>query len=108
MLLETFEPGELVSTYTIDKIVGGGSGGATLPRRVARFVVTRGEDLYLKMLLVDNLMHADLHPGNILLHAPPHADPTLVLIDAGMVRRSTMARRPAPPPHPTQAPGLPR
>jgi len=87
VLLETFEPGELVSTYTIDKIVGGGSGGATLPRRVARFVVTRGEDLYLKMLLVDNLMHADLHPGNILLHAPPHADPTLVLIDAGMVAR---------------------
>ena len=92
VLLETFEPGELVSTYTIDKIVGGGSGGATLPRHVARFVVTRGEDLYLKMLLVDNLMHADLHPGNILLHAPPHADPTLVLIDAGMVR--PMARRP--------------
>ena len=86
VLLETFEPGELVSTYTIDKIVGGGSGGATLPRHVARFVVTRGEDLYLKMLLVDNLMHADLHPGNILLYAPPHADPTLVLIDAGMVR----------------------
>ena len=87
MLLETFEPGELVSTYTIDKIVGGGSGGATLPRHVARFVVTRGEDLYLKMLLVDNLMHADLHPGNILLHAPCGAAPTLVLIDAGMVAR---------------------
>jgi len=87
VLLESFEPGELVSTYTIDKIVGGGSGGATLPRHVAHFVVTRGEDLYLKMLLVDNLMHADLHPGNILLHAPPRADPTLVLIDAGMVAR---------------------
>ena len=86
MLLETFEPGELVSTYTIDKIVGG-SGGATLPPSVARFVVTRGEDLYLKMLLVDNLMHADLHPGNILLHAPCGAAPTLVLIDAGMVAR---------------------
>ena len=37
--------------------------------------MTRGEDLYLKMLLVDNLMHADLHPGNILLHAPPHKAP---------------------------------
>ena len=30
-------------------------------------IVSRGEDLYLKMLLVDNLMHADLHPGNILV-----------------------------------------
>jgi hypothetical protein len=100
VLLESFEPGELVSTYTIDKIVGGGSGGATLPRHVAHFVVTRGEDLYLKMLLVDNLMHADLHPGNILLHAPPRADPTLVLIDAGMVRTAphrTAPHRTAPP-----------
>lgn len=29
--------------------------------------MTRGEDLYLKMLLSDGLMHADLHPGNILI-----------------------------------------
>jgi len=38
-----------------------------LPLDLAHFVVTRGEDLYLKMLLLDGLMHADLHPGNILL-----------------------------------------
>jgi hypothetical protein len=31
------------------------------------FVVSKGVDVYLKMLLKDNLMHADLHPGNILL-----------------------------------------
>jgi predicted unusual protein kinase regulating ubiquinone biosynthesis (AarF/ABC1/UbiB family) len=30
---------------------------------LAHFIVSRGEDMYLKMLLVDNLMHADLHPG---------------------------------------------
>ena len=29
----------------------------------AHFLVTKGEDLYLKMLFQDNLMHADLHPG---------------------------------------------
>ena len=55
VLLETFEPGELVSTYTIDRVLG--QGGAVLPHHIARFVVTRGEDIYLKMLLVDNLMH---------------------------------------------------
>jgi len=38
---------------------------------VAHFVVTKGEDLYLKMLLQDNLMHADLHPGNILVELKP-------------------------------------
>jgi aarF domain-containing kinase len=34
---------------------------------LAHFIVTAGEDTYLKMLLQDNLMHADLHPGNILI-----------------------------------------
>ena len=42
------------------------NGGSQLD--VAHFIVTRGEDLYLKMLLQDGLMHSDLHPGkpNIL------------------------------------------
>ena len=34
---------------------------------IAHFIVTTGQDIYLKMLLQDNLMHADLHPGNILI-----------------------------------------
>ena len=43
------------------------------------------------MLLVDNLMHADLHPGNILLDAPAHRPPRIVLLDVGMVARLTKA-----------------
>jgi aarF domain-containing kinase len=35
---------------------------------LAHFIVSKGTDIYLKMLLNDNLMHADLHPGNILIH----------------------------------------
>jgi len=42
-------------------------GNDLVPLPVAKFLVTTGLGLYLKMLLVDNLMHADLHPGNILL-----------------------------------------
>lgn len=62
--------------------------------RTAHMVVTRGEDLYLKMLLQDNLMHADLHPGNILLQRKGAYDPVsggsnefdkIVMVDAGMV-----------------------
>jgi predicted unusual protein kinase regulating ubiquinone biosynthesis (AarF/ABC1/UbiB family) len=73
---------------------------------LAHFVVTTGEDTYLKMLLQDNLMHADLHPGNILIEKILHpAEPSedeadvdevvesesikglkIVLVDAGMVR----------------------
>ena len=66
VLVETFEPGELVSKYTVEKTLGLES-GQQLPEDLAHFIVSRGEDTYLKMLLVDNLMHADLHPGNILL-----------------------------------------
>ena len=40
---------------------------------------------HLQMLLADNFIHADMHPGNILLRTRKGDTPTLVLIDAGMV-----------------------
>ena len=86
VLVESFEPGVLVSKYTIEHNLGV-AGGEALDRRTAHFVVSRGEDTYLKMLLADNLMHADLHPGNILLHAPRARRPQLVMLDLGMVAR---------------------
>jgi aarF domain-containing kinase len=39
-----------------------GKGDQIWPVDLAKFIVTNGLSLYLKMLLVDNLMHADLHP----------------------------------------------
>jgi aarF domain-containing kinase len=90
VLVESFEPGELVSKYTLGKALGL-AGQEQLPRDLAHFVVSRGEDLYLKMLLMDNLMHADLHPGNILLDARRGQDPRIVLLDVGMVARLTAA-----------------
>ena len=88
VLIESFEPGELVSKYTLQKALGM-EGGDALRKDLAHFVVARGEDVYLKMLLVDNLMHADLHPGNILVHTPSGRPPVLSLIDLGMVARLT-------------------
>ena len=78
---------------------GGGEGGATeaskplqpliqpLSQADATHVVRTGKETYLQMLLADNFIHADMHPGNILLRtsACGTAPPTLVLIDAGMV-----------------------
>jgi hypothetical protein len=48
---------------------GGGSGEEKMEveESTGLFIVSKGVDTYLKMLLKDNLMHADLHPGNILL-----------------------------------------
>jgi aarF domain-containing kinase len=76
VLVESYLPGHSVA------LLYENPPGEVTPRdgaypRKAHFTVTRGEDLYLKMLLQDNLMHADLHPGNILLDAPdpgPSAD----------------------------------
>lgn len=50
-------------------------------------VVRAGKEAYLQMLLVDNFIHADLHPGNILLRQTPGRWPRLTLVDAGMVDR---------------------
>lgn len=76
---------------------------------LSHFVVTKGEDIYLKMLIEDNLMHADLHPGNILLeisskagnhkitdkHIPNFEDTyfSISLVDAGMVARLTNSQK---------------
>jgi aarF domain-containing kinase len=83
------------------------------PFETARFIMTTGLNLYLKMLLVDNLMHADLHPGNIIfsidqadelatmatakramaminnLDNQSRQDMKITLVDAGMVAQLT-------------------
>lgn len=67
VLIETFERGESVATFAK------AFGSVPMEERskedteLAHFIVSRGEDLYLKMLIQDNLMHADMHPGNILI-----------------------------------------
>lgn len=53
---------------------GGGAGYEIIPMELAKFIVTNGLTIYLKMLLVDNLMHADLHPGNIMLDVQNEAN----------------------------------
>jgi predicted unusual protein kinase regulating ubiquinone biosynthesis (AarF/ABC1/UbiB family) len=77
VLVESFEHGESVAHYTetLSNHVGGSdveseddaAAAARSRTDLAHFIVTTGEDTYLKMLLQDNLMHADLHPGNILI-----------------------------------------
>ena len=89
VLVESFEPGVLVSKYTTDQTLGTKAKLPPLDHHRSHFIVSRGEDLYLKMLLLDNLMHADLHPGNILLDAQPGRPYRIVLLDVGMVARLT-------------------
>jgi ubiquinone biosynthesis protein len=71
VLVESFEEGSLMSEWMEKE--------HTLKDR------TRVCELlmhsYLKMIIVDKFVHADLHPGNILVKD----DGTLVLLDAGLV-----------------------
>ena len=59
VIVETFEPGEPLTEYL------------TNPRPINREIAALGVDTYLKMVLTDNFVHADLHPGNLLARTVP-------------------------------------
>jgi len=79
VLVESWEEGGIVSTW-IDGDKNNDDGDYNnnnnnnnkdpthLPKPSRSFIVTKGTEIYLQMLLVDNLMHADLHPGNIIIN----------------------------------------
>ncbi|XP_027599642.2 uncharacterized aarF domain-containing protein kinase 2 [Pipra filicauda] len=101
VLVETFEESEPISQYLHAEIA------TELRQRLAKM----GMDMLLKMIFVDNFVHADLHPGNILVQGtarvstsckeqtalvdlcdtlvvevqPPLRQLCLVLLDAGIV-----------------------
>uniref|UniRef100_A0A7N6FGH8 ABC1 atypical kinase-like domain-containing protein n=1 Tax=Anabas testudineus TaxID=64144 RepID=A0A7N6FGH8_ANATE len=58
ILVETFEESEPISNYLSSDI------SQEVKQRIARM----GVDTLLKMVFVDNFVHGDLHPGNILVH----------------------------------------
>ncbi|KAK1420060.1 hypothetical protein QVD17_21367 [Tagetes erecta] len=81
VLVETFEQGESVAYY-IDELEGN--------ERLKSSLAHIGTHALLKMLLVDNFIHADMHPGNILVRNKSSrkrifkSKPHLIFIDVGM------------------------
>ncbi|XP_008292959.1 uncharacterized aarF domain-containing protein kinase 2 [Stegastes partitus] len=57
ILVETFEESEPISNYLNSEI----------PKEVKQRIARIGADTLLKMVFVDNFVHGDLHPGNILV-----------------------------------------
>ena len=51
----------------------------------------RGVRLFYTQVFRDNLFHADMHPGNILVDASQPDDPTLIALDFGIVGSLTPA-----------------
>ncbi|KAK9866074.1 hypothetical protein WJX84_003580 [Apatococcus fuscideae] len=66
VLVETFEHGKLISHYIDDQ-------AGKHRKRLAKI----GGQAVLQMMLKDNLIHSDLHPGNIMVVMEPPAQPLL-------------------------------
>eukprot|EP00927_Polykrikos_kofoidii_P041594 TRINITY_DN35456_c0_g1_i1.p1 TRINITY_DN35456_c0_g1~~TRINITY_DN35456_c0_g1_i1.p1 ORF type:complete len:591 (-),score=87.91 TRINITY_DN35456_c0_g1_i1:102-1874(-) len=82
VLVESYEPGVLMSDFVR---MHRGQILEDDDRSAARYVINRGEDAYLQMLLTDNFMHADLHPGNIVFREDSTSRKRqIVLLDAGL------------------------
>ncbi|XP_059192005.1 uncharacterized aarF domain-containing protein kinase 2 [Centropristis striata] len=67
ILVETFEESEPVSNFLSSEV----------PQEVKAKIARMGIEAMLKMVFVDNFVHGDLHPGNILVHRlGPHPGST--------------------------------
>lgn len=90
VLVETFEHGESVARYVDDL-----EGHARLKSSLAHI----GTHALLKMLLVDNFIHADMHPGNILVRSKSSrkgifkSKPHVIFLDVGMTAELSKSDR---------------
>ncbi|KAI8007726.1 hypothetical protein LOK49_LG07G03225 [Camellia lanceoleosa] len=84
VLVETYEHGENILHY-VDELEG--------HERIKSALAHIGTHALLKMLLVDNFIHADMHPGNILVRSSEskasskqlfNSRPHVIFLDVGM------------------------
>ncbi len=71
---------ERVSGLPVGDTAGLRDAGVNLER-----LSRRGVRVFYTQVFRDNLFHADMHPGNILVDATDPEDPTIILMDFGIV-----------------------
>ncbi|XP_050227400.1 uncharacterized protein LOC126677021 [Mercurialis annua] len=92
VLVETYEQGESVSHF-VDELEG--------HDRIKSALAHIGTHALLKMLLVDNFIHADMHPGNILVRTSQNSSrkgffkskPHVIFLDVGMTAELSKSDR---------------
>ncbi|XP_042477447.1 probable serine/threonine-protein kinase abkC isoform X1 [Macadamia integrifolia] len=89
VLVETYEQGQSISYY-VDELEGN--------NRIKSALSHIGSHALLKMLLVDNFLHADMHPGNILVRVAPSKSlrkpkPHVIFLDVGMTTELSKSDR---------------
>ncbi|XP_022086453.1 uncharacterized aarF domain-containing protein kinase 2-like [Acanthaster planci] len=62
VLVETYEEGDYISTF-----ISNDDDGEDIPDGLRERLAAMGIEALLKMIFIDNFVHADLHPGNILV-----------------------------------------
>ncbi|XP_016358463.1 uncharacterized aarF domain-containing protein kinase 2 [Sinocyclocheilus anshuiensis] len=88
VLVETYEESEPISKYLSSDVPEG------IKQRIARM----GVDLLLKMVFVDNFVHGDLHPGNILVKGGQGEAPQDRATLTDLCDTVVVSMRPTPPP----------
>ncbi|XP_072529877.1 uncharacterized aarF domain-containing protein kinase 2 [Salminus brasiliensis] len=88
VLVETYEESEPISNYLKSEVP------AAVKQRIARM----GVDTLLKMVFVDNFVHGDLHPGNILVQSGQGDGPQDRATLTDLWDTVVVSMRPSPPP----------
>ncbi|CAF1356618.1 unnamed protein product, partial [Adineta ricciae] len=83
ILFQSYESGQLLNDFM----------ESCTDSEVRRKLAYLGVNAYLKMLFVDNFIHADLHPGNILVRLDEKnpREPIIIFLDVGLT--SSLNRR---------------
>ncbi|TSK13439.1 hypothetical protein Baya_0313 [Bagarius yarrelli] len=88
VLVETYEESEPISNYLRSEV------SVSMKQRIARM----GVDTLLKMVFVDNFVHGDLHPGNILVQADQGVSSQDKATLTDLWDTVLVSMRPSPPP----------
>jgi aarF domain-containing kinase len=85
VLVQSFERGYPLKMFLPSTGGGGVQHHASAEQR--KVIAHAGAAAFLRMMLIHNFVHADLHPGNILVETPStsEADVRLVFLDCGLV-----------------------